>query len=1092
MLATAGVALAGTTSTASAQYYWVNTNGNWSVTSNWGEDDNGVPLAPPPAGGNTVSLEFYTDNSAGASPPFIGSYTSTNNLANPFTLNSLNFFNFAPSGDITVAGNALRFAGTDSSINMQWFDGNARISAPLQLSVNTTIDSSTFTGTQLLLSGNISGAGGLAINSGSVYLTGTNTYTGLTTFGEGGSLYAAANNTLSPNSTIELSGLDQLFFEVPAPVAIAGVTLATGAHSQVIGALSGTGLIDISTASLTLGGNNASTTFSGTLLGDAGSVLNKVGAGSMLVNGTVGVEQLNITGGSIIVGSEFGLATTDINVAVNNGLAFTGFTDFAIGALSGSGNLDISGVALSTGIGGESTYSGLLSGSGTLVKLGAGTLVLTNTNTYTGGTQVDAGTVRVATDRGLGATNSPITFSGGAIQLAASFDFAPTRAITLNGSGVIDTQGFNTRIAQSITETDLASILRKRGTGTLTLGGSNAFSGGVQLEQGSLVLTNNNAAGTAGAIEINSPDTGAVPTALSVAPNITLARDITVNNFSTGTTITALAGNSGPTIFSGNVTLNKDITLVASNTTALDSAHNPGQTRFDGQIAGTGGMTIVGGNMVQYRGGAKTYTGITHLTGSGTTLSIKEASASPSNSTIDLPANTTLVFEGVGNAVVGGLNGSGSVINNDSAGVSSIKVGNNNQSTIFNGVINNGIALEKVGAGTLTLTGNNPYSGPTTFTAGVVSVAASNDIGNGTPGNGLIFNGGTLRTTGLITTGRSLTVNSTGGTLDTSNQTVTINGTAGTNFSGNLNITGGGSLVLARTSGPLTINPGATATVSNGASLVVSSNIEALSAGGNRLAVVNNSTAGFRVTAGTHNAGSITGTGNTQIDAGAALIADHVRQGILTVSGLVRVRPNGTATSASRLTDLSFTGNGTLDLNDNDLIIDYAATGPNPMVKLQNWVLQGYADSPTAGKTGIISTTGQSAGNTMLALFDNAITGLPSFDGQTVDATTIIGKYTYQGDINLDGQVDGSDLSIVFSNLGATVQPGNAWLLGDTNIDGIITPDDLMAIDANFGRGIGNPLAAQGIIAAVPEPTGLTLVATAGLLALRRRRKSQI
>jgi fibronectin-binding autotransporter adhesin len=1086
MTAAAGVSLAAGATSARAEFFWVNRTGNWSVNSNWGD---GVGDQPPASGGSAVDLEFYTDNTL---PTYVGSYTSTNNLANPYNLHSLSFFSFSP-GDITIAGSRLNFMGTNPFIGVLWTDGHESITAPISLAVTTTITNSdttnTYDGTILLLTGGVTGAGGLNLTGGSVYLTGTNTYAGTTTI-TGGSLFAGSTNALSPNSTYSLSDFGQLFFEVPDPVTVNGTTIAAGSYSQTIGGITGSGLISLGASTLTVGGNNASTTFDGVIAGDFGSAVNKVGTGSILFNGNVSVDQLNINAGSVRIGDNFSLSGTSVKIAVNNGLDINGLDGPTIGVLSGSGNLDITGAAFTTDAFDNSTYSGILSGSGILVKNGPGTLALTAVNTYSGGTQINAGALLINADSGLGSVGTAVAFSGnGTLQFGGTFNLGNTRPITINSFGAIDTQGFNTTISQAIGETDLASVLAKMGTGALTLSGSNTFTGGLQIVQGSVVLANANAAGTAGTIELNGDDTLASNTALILNPNLTLARDIHVNNQGTGVaTIGSAAGTTGAAIFSGALTLDRDVTISAGNTTANDTTNNPGQTRFDGAISGIGGMNVTGGHMVQFRTGAKTYSGQTHLVGTGTTLSIKNTSASPSNSTINLDAGTSVVLEGLGNAIIGGLTGTGTVSNNPNAGVSSIKVGNNNASATFAGHISGAVAFEKVGTGTTVFASENFYSGPTTLTAGVLSVAMGNELGDFSAGNSLIFNGGTLQTTSSISTSRVVTVNSTGGAVDTAGKTFSLSGSANSNFSGNLTVTGGGTVALARTGGTLTVNPGATVTITSGATLNLASTIEALSAGTNRANIINNSTGGLKVSAGTQNLGTVDGTGNASVDAGTSLIVDHLRGGALDVNGTLRVRASGADANVTVVTNLSIGASGALDLNNNDLIVDYPVAGPSPFITLRNWVLQGYAPEPTAGKTGIITTVGQSLGNTLLALFENSAANLPSFDGVTLDSTSIVGKYTYHGDTNLDGMVDASDYTAIFQNLGAVVAPGIGWLKGDMDFDGIVTPRDLSAVDANMGSGVGHPLAALGM-AAVPEPGTLGLLLGAGVLGMRRRRR---
>jgi hypothetical protein len=149
-----------------------------------------------------------------------------------------------------------------------------------------------------------------------------------------------------------------------------------------------------------------------------------------------------------------------------------------------------------------------------------------------------------------------------------------------------------------------------------------------------------------------------------------------------------------------------------------------------------------------------------------------------------------------------------------------------------------------------------------------------------------------------------------------------------------------------------------------------------------------------------------------------------------------------------------------LDLNDNDLVVSYG-TNPNPFTTIRDYVFNGYSPAPDPGKTGIVSSTGQSAGNTILALIDNALVGAgdwPLGSGNTIDLNSIVGKYTYFGDMDFDGQVTPGDYGILDANLGTTPPPGIAWLSGDADLDGSVTPGDYGILDANLGSGIGAPL----------------------------------
>jgi hypothetical protein len=139
-----------------------------------------------------------------------------------------------------------------------------------------------------------------------------------------------------------------------------------------------------------------------------------------------------------------------------------------------------------------------------------------------------------------------------------------------------------------------------------------------------------------------------------------------------------------------------------------------------------------------------------------------------------------------------------------------------------------------------------------------------------------------------------------------------------------------------------------------------------------------------------------------------------------------------------------------LDYLNNDFIYKYGASSPYTM--LRQLVIQGFGNNP-----GITSST--STGAEILALFDNALVGGGSWNGIGIGLKTIIGKYTYFGDANVDGQVTGDDYTVIDANLNTTPPVGLEWLSGDMSLDGSVTGDDYTVIDANLGLGVGMPLA---------------------------------
>ena len=141
--------------------------------------------------------------------------------------------------------------------------------------------------------------------------------------------------------------------------------------------------------------------------------------------------------------------------------------------------------------------------------------------------------------------------------------------------------------------------------------------------------------------------------------------------------------------------------------------------------------------------------------------------------------------------------------------------------------------------------------------------------------------------------------------------------------------------------------------------------------------------------------------------------------------------------------NLSIAPNGVLDLNDNDLIVS-----DGDFFTVQRLMLNGRPNSVDDGQTGMIVTSEPVGGATTLALFDNSLVGLTEWAGQTVSAHAIIGKYTYIGDVTLDGLFTSDDYLIIGAHLDATVDPRIGWLLGDVTGDGRVTQDDYLALDA--------------------------------------------
>jgi autotransporter-associated beta strand protein len=203
--------------------------------------------------------------------------------------------------------------------------------------------------------------------------------------------------------------------------------------------------------------------------------------GSLTIGGT-----LTINGNTVTAGVAGGGGTT-AGSAFGSGLFMQGSGTITFQPGAGQVQTIANTIADEAGVvaGAYSPPAGFgTPGSWSLTKDGGGTLILSGANTYSGGTNFNAGIVSVSADNNLGANTGALTFNGGTLQFGASFNLATTRTITLNaGGGTIDTNGFDTTISQGIGG---AGGLTKTGAGTLMLSGSSTYSGATAVNAGTL------------------------------------------------------------------------------------------------------------------------------------------------------------------------------------------------------------------------------------------------------------------------------------------------------------------------------------------------------------------------------------------------------------------------------------------------------------------------------------------------------------------------------------------------------------------------------------------------------------------------------
>ncbi|MBV5279823.1 MAG: autotransporter-associated beta strand repeat-containing protein, partial [Actinobacteria bacterium] len=359
---------------------------------------------------------------------------------------------------------------------------------------------------------------------------------------------------------------------------------------------------------------------------------------------------------------------------------------------------------------GTATFSTVvISGAYAVTKTGAGTVVLSSTNTYTGATTIAAGILNAnSTDAlGDGSSTNTLIFAGGTLQAGGTITSPSTRLVTLTSTGLIDTNSQSISVTSGAT-LDVAGYSISRpvtlngGTILSSTGASGALTGGVTL---------------GAATSFFASDSSAI---------LTISTAIT-DSTNTYTVTSGTSGNTGAVIFSTANTYDGGTTvaygtLKAGNTSAFGS----GKVTV-GAAGSTSTLDIYSyaiGNAIDLYGTGVSIGGALQNTNTGQSL------APTLTGTITLMSNTS----------VGGT--ADYVLNASSSNISGA------------------FTLTKVGANTITLSDSNTYSGGTTVSAGTLKAGTSNAFGPS--GTIIVSSGATLDVAGIPI---SRLVNLNGGTV---------------------------------------------------------------------------------------------------------------------------------------------------------------------------------------------------------------------------------------------------------------------------------------------------------------------------------------
>lgn len=348
----------------------------------------------------------------------------------------------APGTLVVAAGATFDISQADAGATIAGLSGAGHVALGDQaLTVNG--GTSIFDG---VLDDGGTGGGSLVLGSGTLTLTGANTYTGATTIAGGATLALAGGGSIGASSPVQVDGT----FD------IAGTNAGA-----LIRDLRGTGTVDLGAHTLTVIAANGS--FDGTLAGDG--VLALYG-GTLTLNGASTYTGVTAIGsGATLALAGTGSIADSAQVIVEGTFDIAGTTAGAtVIDLAGGGDVVLGDQTL-TLAGGDGSFAGDITGTGAVHQLGGGTQVLLGTLGYTGGTTLDAGSTLQVGDGGTRGSLSGAVVDNGTLAFDRSDAVAFDGAMSGNG------------------------LLRQQGSGTLLLGGNSAaFAGATQVASGRLVV----------------------------------------------------------------------------------------------------------------------------------------------------------------------------------------------------------------------------------------------------------------------------------------------------------------------------------------------------------------------------------------------------------------------------------------------------------------------------------------------------------------------------------------------------------------------------------------------------------------------------
>jgi autotransporter-associated beta strand protein len=669
-------ASAATSAFAQTNGTWLGINGSWGVAGTWS--------------GGTIA--DGTDANA--------NFTGINITANrTITVDADRTIGNITFTDQTTASNSLAIAGTNT--------------LTLDVTTGAPIINVTQSGRSITFSAPLAGNDGLSkIGDGNLILSGSNTYSGNTTFSTvsstvSGIFRISHNNALGSTSggTTLFSGgtggaIGNMIQLSPSGVTVTGETLTlqgdtantnmsitTGTSASTVAwegniIINGLSSVDarigatnsgadttltIGTASTTITGNyTAPISVMGNGINDIQASIQTSGGITRVNSGTLRLAGNNThtgnttlgggTGGGLILANQFAAGNSTLNVTSTgttaNVIQFEGGTAFTLGGLaSGVGgtaknfaltNNASADVALSVGNNNaDTTYNGVMSGGGSLIKIGTGNLTLSGNNTFTGNTTVTAGALLVTAGYSSPTTvNSGATLGGnGTMGAAVTLNSGTigSSGLTLNLFSDLFTTG-NSTLAAGSTVNNLSANTTIT-SGTFTVNGT--LQNGIAVGGAGNTLNGNGIVG--GTTTVNGGTIGGTLalTTLVATGNSTIAGSVTA---SSGTTVQSGGVlNVNGTLGGGVLTIDSGATLKGNGIVSFATTVNgelapgasPGLLTFSDTLTLAGSTTMEINGLIRHNGVTGDYDAVdvtNQLTYGGTLTMSFGASTAAGNS----------------------------------------------------------------------------------------------------------------------------------------------------------------------------------------------------------------------------------------------------------------------------------------------------------------------------------------------------------------------------------------------------------------------------------------------------------------------------